>query len=80
MDATLPVIIRQIIEERPLTPFQTEIRMLLKKAVAEIGWTNRGLHNANDEMQAIKERLERIEAKLDAISAALEQAGRDVPE
>jgi predicted nucleic acid-binding Zn-ribbon protein len=80
MDATLPLIVRQMIEDRPLTPIQSEIRLLVKKALAEVGWTNRGLRDANDELQAINDRLARIEARLDAIHERLEQDGRDVPE
>jgi hypothetical protein len=80
MDATLPRLITQLQQERPPTPFESEIRALIKKMVATGEWNRRGLNTANDELQVISDRLAAIEAQLAAITAALGQAGRDVPE
>jgi hypothetical protein len=82
MDATLPSLVRQLADINP-SPWQSEIRALLKKSLAAGQWSNRGMHDVQDELQAVKadlqaiaDRLERIEALL----AELRTVGKDVPE
>jgi len=78
MDATLPVLVKLMAEERPLTPYQSEIRMLLKKAVATGEWNRRDMNDASEELQVISERLALIESQLQRIMDLL--SSRDVPE
>ncbi len=78
MDATLPALVKQMAIERPPTHYESEIRALVKKAVAASEWNSRSLRDANDELAVISERLALIESELQRIMDFI--AARDMPE
>ncbi len=78
MDATLPVLVKTMAENRLPTPYESEVRALVKKTLAAAEWGNRNLRDANDELAVISERLALIESQLQRIMDWI--AARDVLE